>query len=147
MTAAKAKGRTGERPPVRRLSGLESLQRRGRISRSQRAAGEAYGAVWRRSRAEGSLPSSLSAEASLGLGRGMSAPDPGRGLTAAEARLRARHHLAGLRRRLKDHPALVAACDRICGQELTPREATGADREAGRLEAVLAIALDLLLRE
>ena len=70
MTAAKAKGRTGERPPVRRLSGLESLQRRGRISRSQRAAGEAYGAVWRRSRAEGSLPSSLSAEVALGLGRG-----------------------------------------------------------------------------
>jgi hypothetical protein len=41
----------------------------------------------------------------------------------------------------------VAACDRICGQELTPREAAGADREAGRLEAVLAIALDLLLTE
>ncbi|MFM1961049.1 MAG: hypothetical protein RL588_2566 [Pseudomonadota bacterium] len=147
MTATKAKTRAAARPPVRRMSGLESLQRRGRISRSQRAAGEAYGAVWRRSRAEGSLPSSLSAEAALGLGRGISAPDPGRGLTAAEARLRARHHLAALRRRLKDHPALVAACDRICGQELTPREAAGADREAGRLEAVLAIALDLLLRE
>jgi hypothetical protein len=81
------------------------------------------------------------------LGRGISAPDPGRGLTAAEARLRARHHLAGLRRRLKDHPALVAACDRICGLEQTPREAAGGDREAGRLEAVLAIALDLLLAE
>ncbi|MCA3757571.1 MAG: hypothetical protein IM669_08640, partial [Phenylobacterium sp.] len=48
-----------DRAPVRRLSGLESLQRRGRISRSQRAAGEAYGAVWRRSRSEASLPSSL----------------------------------------------------------------------------------------
>jgi hypothetical protein len=147
MTAAKAKVRGAERPPVRRLSGLESLQRRGRISRSQRAAGEAYGAVWRRSRAEGSLPSSLSAEAALGLGRGIAAPDPGRGLSAAEARLRARRHLAALRRRLKDHPALVAACDRICGLEQTPREAAGADREAGRLEAVLAIALDLLLAE
>jgi glutathione S-transferase len=48
---------------------------------------------------------------------------------------------------LADHPNLVGACDRICGQELTPREAAGGDREAGRLEAVLAIALDLLLRE
>lgn len=138
---------SGRRPPVRRLTGLDSLQRRGRISRSQRAAGEAYGAVWRRSRAEGTLPSSLSAEMSLGLGRGNAAPDPGRGLTAAEARLRARNHLAALRRRLKDHPTLVGACDRICGQELTPREAAGGDREAGRLEAVLAIALDLLLRD
>ena len=138
---------SGRRPPVRRLTGLDSLQRRGRISRSQRAAGEAYGAVWRRSRAEGTLPSSLSAEMSLGLGRGNAAPDPGRSLTAAEVRLRARNHLAALRRRLKDHPTLVGACDRICGQELTPREAAGGDREGGRLEAVLAIALDLLLRD
>jgi len=48
---------------------------------------------------------------------------------------------------LKDHPTLVGACDRICGLELTPREAAGGDREAGRLEAVLAVALDLLLRD
>ena len=79
MTAAKAKVRGAERPPVRRLSGLESLQRRGRISRSQRAAGEAYGAVWRRSRAEGSLPSSLSAEAALGRGGGSPRPIPAGG--------------------------------------------------------------------
>ena len=143
MTARTAPERA---TPVRRLSGLESLQRRGRISRSQRAAGEAYGAVWRRSRTEGSMPSSL-ARAAEPLAGARLAPDPGRALTAAEARLRARHHLAALRRRLKDHPTLVAACDRICGQELTPREAAGADREAGRLEAVLAIALDLLLRD
>ena len=45
------------RAPVRRLSGLEHLSRRGRISRSQRAAGEAYGSVWRRSQSEGGLPS------------------------------------------------------------------------------------------
>ena len=134
------------RAPVRRLSGLEHLSRRGRISRSQRAAGEAYGAVWRRSRSEGGLPSSL-ARAGDPLGGGRSAPDPGAGLSAAEARLRARRHLAGLRRRLADHPTLVGACDRICGQELTPREAAGGDREAGRLEAVLAVALDLLLRD
>lgn len=144
---ARARTEGAARPPVRRLSGLESLQRRGRISRSQRAAGEAYGAVWRRSRSEGAIPSSLSAGAALGLPAGGASPDPGRGLTAAEARLRARHHLAALRRRLKDHPALVGACDRICGQELTAREAAGGDREAGRLEAVLAIALDLLLGE
>jgi len=38
----------------------------------------------------------------------------------------------------------VAACDRICGEELTPREATKAEREAYQLEAILAVALDML---
>ena len=35
-------------------------------------------------------------------------------------------------------------CDLICGQELTPREAGGGDRDAARIEAVLKVALDLL---
>jgi len=39
---------------------------------------------------------------------------------------------------------LITACDLICGEELTPREAAGGEREAGRLEAVLAVALDIL---
>ena len=38
----------------------------------------------------------------------------------------------------------VAACDLICGEERTPREAAGGEREALRLEAVLKVALDLL---
>ena len=145
-SATERPARPPARAPVRRLSGLEHLSRRGRISRSQRAAGEAYGSVWRRSQSEASLPSPL-ARAAEPFVQGRLPPDPGTGLSAAEARLRARRHLAGLRRRLADHPTLVGACDRICGQELTPREAAGGDREAGRLEAVLAIALDLLLRE
>jgi hypothetical protein len=37
-----------------------------------------------------------------------------------------------------------AACDLVCGRELTPREAGGGDREGVRLEAVLLVALDLL---
>jgi hypothetical protein len=102
--------------------------------------------VWRRSQSEATLPSPL-ARAAEPFVQSRLPPDPGAGLSAAETRLRARRHLAGLRRRLADHPTLVGACDRICGQELTPREAAGGDREAGRLEAVLAIALDLLLRE
>ena len=35
-------------------------------------------------------------------------------------------------------------CDQVCGQELTPREAGGGDREAQRIEAVLKVALDIL---
>jgi hypothetical protein len=56
----------------------------------------------------------------------------------------ARRRLADFRRRLCGHPDLVAACDVICGEEKTPREAAGGDRDAGRLEAVLKVALDLL---
>ena len=39
---------------------------------------------------------------------------------------------------------LVSACDLICGEEKTPREVAGGDREAARLEAVLKVALDIL---
>jgi hypothetical protein len=39
---------------------------------------------------------------------------------------------------------LIAACDRVCGEELTPREAAGGEREAARLEAILKVALDIL---
>ena len=58
-SASERPARPPTRAPVRRLSGLEHLSRRGRISRSQRAAGEAYGSVWRRSQSEASLPSPL----------------------------------------------------------------------------------------
>jgi hypothetical protein len=49
-----------------------------------------------------------------------------------------------MRARLFGQGDLVDACDRICGRELTPREAGGGDREGARLEAVLKVALDLL---
>jgi hypothetical protein len=49
-----------------------------------------------------------------------------------------------MRRKLGRQSDLVAACDLVCGEEKTPREAAGADRDAGRLEAVLKVALDIL---
>lgn len=52
--------------------------------------------------------------------------------------------LGELRARLLRQPDLVAACDLICGEEKTPREAAGGDRDAGRIEAVLKVALDIL---
>ena len=52
------------------------------------------------------------------------------------------------RARLSRQPTLVAACDMICGEELTPREAVkGVDRETHRLEAVIEVALDILASE
>jgi hypothetical protein len=52
--------------------------------------------------------------------------------------------LALYRRQLLEQQDLIGACDRICGQELTPRGAGGGEREGLRLEAVLKVALDIL---
>jgi len=65
-------------------------------------------------------------------------------LGRAEASANAAARLAFYRRRLSDQATLVQALDLICGQELTPREATASERDAGKLEAVLVVALDIL---
>ena len=130
----------GEREkPYRKLAGLDWLARRGRIAAAQKSAGERYGACYRRAQAEPSIGSSLDVRPDTGSGAAIATV-----LAQAEGRVQAQAKLAELRRRLGGQPALVAACDQICGEELTPREAAGGEREAGRLEAVLEVALDLL---
>ena len=62
----------------------------------------------------------------------------------AAGRMKAEEELTGFRARLFGQSDLVTVCDLICGQELTPREAGGGDRDAGRIEAVLKVALDIL---
>ena len=134
------------RQPYRRQSGLDWLAAKGRIAPRAKAAGERYGQAYRRAMRVAAIPSSLN-PATLG-------PSPNRWsraetplaqtLAHAEATTQARARLAALRQRLWRQPDLVAACDAICGEEKTPREATGGEREAGRLEAVLKVALDVL---
>ena len=65
-------------------------------------------------------------------------------LGQAESSAQAAGKLAHYRRLLHGQPALIAACDSVCGLELTPREASSGDREAGKLEAVLLVGLDIL---
>jgi hypothetical protein len=126
--------------PMRRLSGLEWLAAKGKISAQAKAAGERYGWVYRRVKLETAIPSTL-AERVRG---SFVAPALEDVLAHGEGTEAARRRLAELRRRLSSQPDLVAACDLICGEEKTPREAAGGDREAGKLEAVLKVALDLL---
>jgi hypothetical protein len=132
-------GGTRERP-YRRQPGLDWLARKGRISEAQKAAGLRYRDAFVVAQPTQSLPSTLEMQP------GMSAGGPSlKALVArADFRQQAERKLALYRRQLFQHPALVAACDLICGRELTPREAGGGDREALRLEAVLLVALDLL---
>lgn len=134
----------GQRGPYRRQTGLDWLTARGRISAPARAAGEQYGQAWRRVRREAQIPSSLAFPPGVGPA---TQPPLDRVLAHAEGTARARALLGRLRARLSHHPDLVAACDAVCGEEKTPREATGGDREAGRLEALLRVALDLMAGE
>ena len=133
-------GERGVRPkPYKRLAGLDWLARKGKLSVAQKAAGERYGTLYRQARGEIAIASTL--DVSPG---GASKTPLTAVLARAEASVRARQTLSALRERLSRQPALVAACDMICGEELTPREAVSGDKETYRLEAVLEVALDIL---
>jgi len=133
-----------ERGPYRRLPGLAWLSARGRLRPEQVAAGERYGGLWRAAEAEPALRSTLDIRPGDTGGRSGVGTEV---LALAERRAQARRRLEQLRDRLGRQPDLVSACDRICGQELTPREASRNDREAGKVEVILAVALDLLSAE
>lgn len=127
--------------PYRKQSGLEWLARKGRLTAGQRTAGERYGDAYRRVKMEPSIPSTLN----IRPGRAEAAGPPlAEVLAHGEGTAQAQAVLARLRRRLSHQPDLVGACDLICGEQKTPREAVGAEREAARLEAVLKVALDIL---
>ncbi|WP_411288639.1 hypothetical protein [Phenylobacterium sp.] len=130
--------RTG---PLRRYAGLDWLARKGRLSPAQKQAGERYGACWRRAGHDPSIPSTLEVQPGAAAG-GAALADM---LAHADGTAHAARRLALFRRRLSGQRDLIAACDRICGQEMTPREAAAGDhREGARIEAVLGVALDML---
>ena len=132
---------TAKAAPMKRLTGLEWLAAKGRISAEAQAAGERYGWVYRRVKLDKAIPSTLDVRV-----RGQFlAPSLEEVLAHGEGTETARRRLAEFRRRLSGQPDLVAACDLVCGEEKTPREAVTGDRDAGRLEAVLKVALDLLV--
>ncbi|MFC3070543.1 hypothetical protein [Phenylobacterium soli] len=126
--------------PYRRQPGLDWLARKGRITENQKAAGLRYRDAFIIAQPTVAIGSTLEVQPSMGGG--------GLALTSLIARAGRRQaaeaKLALYRRQLSDHPALVAACDLVCGRELTPREAAGGEREGLRLEAQLVVALDLL---
>jgi len=126
--------------PYRRQPGLDWLARKGRISEDQKAAGLRYRDAYAIAQPTVAIGSTLEVQP------GGSAGGPSLKALVARAGLRAQAEakLALYRGRLLQHPALVSACDLVCGRELTPREAAGGEREAMRLEAVLLVALDLL---
>jgi hypothetical protein len=129
-----------DRAPYRRQPGLEWLARKGRISEAQKAAGERYREAYLIAQPIVAIGSTLEVQPGMGSG----GPALKTLVARAEYRRAAERKLAMYRGQLFGHPALVGACDLVCGRELTPREAAGGEREGLRLEAVLLVALDLL---
>lgn len=132
--------------PYKRQAGLDWLARKGRISARQKAAGERYGALYRRAARDGAIRSTLDVSPGGGGPAGPGAREEVL-LMAAEGSAQAAARLAALRTRLWNQPQLVTACDLVCGRELTPREAASGERAVIALEAVLGVALDLLAGE
>jgi len=132
----------GRATPYHRRSGLGWLSAKGKISERQRLAGERYGACYRRAGAQQTIGSTLDLAPGSSLPGG---PSLGLLLKMAEGRRQAQAELTASRQALFGQGDLVTACDLVCGQELTPREAAGGDRDAARMEAVLKVGLDLLV--
>jgi len=132
--------RRGEaRKPIRRLSGLIWLHSKKRLTDDQLAAGERYGATFRRAQGDANIRSILNRDISGAGDRSIAAL-----LADAEASVYAKEKLAMYRGQLANQAALIEACDAICGGELTPREAAQNGRGAEAIEALLIVALDLL---
>lgn len=136
--SAKRQGVGGQ--AYRRQTGLDWLAAKGRLDAQALAAGERYGAVYRRVKLEAPIRSTLDQR----IRGGFVTPDIADTLAHGEGTAQARRRLGDLRQRLYRQEDLVAACDLICGEEKTPREAAASEREASRLEAVLKVALDIL---
>ncbi|MDP1873730.1 hypothetical protein [Phenylobacterium sp.] len=148
---SEARGAAFEGPPsvgqpYRRQTGLDWLARKGRISAAQKSAGERYGALYRRASRAGAIRSTLDVRPGGGGPSGPGAREEVL-LMAAEGSAQAAARLAAMRSRLWDQADLVSACDLVCGQELTPREAVASEREVGRIEALVSVALDVLAGE
>lgn len=130
--------RGGRMPPVRRLTGLQWVTRRGLLNPRQLEAGEKYGAVYREANREASLRSVLDREV-----RGEPTGDM---LRQAERANQARAVLNRYRTWI-GYGQLIDVCDEVCGKEMTPREAGGNGPRGEMKEALLLVALDLLSRE
>lgn len=127
------------RKPIRRLTGLGWLLGKGRITQDQYAAGARYASAYQKSRVEIRIQSILNRDPTGGEGRTMADL-----IADGEERVYAAERLVKYRNWLLNQGDLVGACDAICGEEMTPREAAANGREAEAVEAILKVALDLI---
>jgi hypothetical protein len=126
-------------PPNRRLTGLEHLSRRGKITAEQRAAGERYGELYRIVKVEGEIGAMDFNGSAAGAGTALL-----KVRRDADERADARHELAIARSKFWNQATIMRALDLVCGEEKTPREAAMNGQDAIRIEACAIAGLDML---
>lgn len=137
---AQPKPGRGDMPkPARRQSGLDVLAKAGKLEGDALRAARAYGDAYRVAQGEASIRSCL-ADSQPG-GEGPTLASIG---AKARRRVLAGYRLADMRRALGFQPQLVDACDKVLGQELTPREAGGNAVGSGVYTALVVTACDLI---
>lgn len=121
--------------------GLEWLISKGRLSHGQWQAARWYRSLYRDPGGP-SIKSGLNFEsiATAGCSHGQHGADIG-GQSLDTAR-ELKHIRAVV---LGGQGDMIGAMDEVCGKGATPIEAAGKDRAAGKLEAVLLVALDLIV--
>jgi hypothetical protein len=129
-------------PKDRDKTGLEWLFSKKRITQRQANAGRSYGADYRISTIDGTVPLRSCLNDTPGGSSAASA------LPAVVYQHEARERLLSARQALSFQADLIAACDLICARQLTPWQAIeisgGGAKDVARLEAVIVVALDLL---
>jgi hypothetical protein len=129
-----------DKRPVRRLTGLESLVRAGKLTEAQWAVGMAYGVAYRHADDTPSPPSCLA----QGAGGTRAEVEPYAVMARANGRLWAAHRRDAFRRALGGQLQLVDVLNAVCGEEKTPREVAENGAGAMVVTALLIVALDLL---
>lgn len=131
-------GRGGVARPSRKLPGVLVLARSGKLSGEPLVAALAYGDAYKAARVEPVLRSCLGDHTPTGQG-----PTVADLAAAATARLRAGERLAVMRRCL-GQSALVHALDRVCGDDMTPREAGGNGAGAAVYTSLVVVGCELM---
>ncbi|MGZ3272402.1 MAG: hypothetical protein ACXU82_03600 [Caulobacteraceae bacterium] len=145
-TPGAVKARAPKAKYQRRMTGLEYLFQKKQINHRQRRAGERYGNDFRVAIIESpvSIKSSLDdPDAPRGPGGG---PFPQDHLEAMAWIIECREQISLARNVLGHHAGMIAACDMICGRQLSPTEiAPDSQKDRVQIETGLRIALDMLV--
>lgn len=126
------------RKPMRRVTGLEWLARKGKITTAQKLAGDRYGEDWR---------TVLEVSVKSGLDFTVRATSPEGSERASERYERASRALAAANEfGLCQHEEMKRVCVAVCGEGRTVAEVAGGWRSSPDIERTLVIGLDLLVR-
>ena len=123
--------------PIRKLSGLETIAKKGLASDDQLIAGGLYASSYQATQAAGSIRSILNDTQSLGSRSLVSI------VGRAHSNLAHQERLTAYRKALQS-PLLVKACDLILGEGYTPRECAENGRTSEGIEALVIAALEIL---